>query len=176
MIVRPAELGDLNTCYELDKSYLTDYVWQMQSHGDGRSIDVRFDLVRLPRPMNVEYPRHPDELLGNWNREECFLVVVSEDEQLLGFLDMAAHAWHSTAWLRNLAVQKDHRRQGVGTSLLRAARKWASDGGLTKIMAEAQTKNYPAIRFMQKHGFAYCGYNDRYYTSGDIAVFFSLRL
>jgi ribosomal protein S18 acetylase RimI-like enzyme len=176
MMVRAAQLADLNACYEMDKSYATDHVWQMQSHSDGRSVDARFDVVRLPRPMEVDYPRHPDELLDNWRQEQCFLVEVDEAEQALGFVDMAAQAWHSTAWVRNLAVHKDHRRQGVATSLLRAARTWAGDNGLTRIMAEAQTKNYPAIRLFQKHGFTYCGYNDRYYTNGDITVFFLLRL
>ncbi len=176
MIVRAAELGDLNACYEMDKSYVTDHVWQMQSRSDARSVDARFDVVRLPRPMEVDYPRHPDELLDNWRQEQCFLVEVDEAEQVLGFVDVAAQAWHGTAWVRNLAVNKDHRRQGVATSLFRAARTWARDNGLTRVMAEAQTKNYPAIRFFQKHGLAYCGYNDRYYTNGDITVFFLLRL
>ena len=176
MIVRPAQLGDLNPCYEMDKSYVTDHVWQMQSHGGARSIDVRFDVVRLPRPMKVAYPRDSDELLANWRQEQCFLISSDDTEQVLGFLDVTAQAWHGTAWIRNLVVDKDHRRQGVGTYLLRAARAWASDNGLKRMMAEAQTKNYPAIRCFQKHGFAYCGYNDRYYTNGDIVVFFLLRL
>jgi ribosomal protein S18 acetylase RimI-like enzyme len=175
MIVRPAQLGDLNACYELDKSYLTDYVWQMQTHADGRAIEVRFDMIRLPRPMKVDYPRQPDELLDNWRQEQCFLVAVDENEAVIGFLDMAAQAWHGAAGVRNLAVHKDHRRQGIGTRLYRAAHAWARDNGLPRIIAEAQTKNHPAIRFFQKQGLVYCGYNDRYYTNGDIALFFSLR-
>ncbi len=176
MLVRAAQLGDLNACYEMDKSYLTDHVWQMQSHGSGRAIETRFDLIRLPRPMKVEYPRHPDELLDNWRREECFLVAVDDADNVLGFLDMTVQAWHNTAWIRNLVVNKDQRRQGIGTNLLRSARAWACEQGLSNIMAEAQTKNYPAISFWQKHGFVYCGYNDRYYPNGDIVVFFYLRL
>jgi ribosomal protein S18 acetylase RimI-like enzyme len=176
MLVRAAQLADLNACYEMDKSYLTDHVWQMHAHGSARSIEARFDLIRLPRPMKVEYPRHPDELLGNWSREECFLVAVDEADTVLGFLDMTAQAWHSTAWIRNLVVHKEHRRRGIGSMLLRSACTWAHERELSGIMAEAQTKNYPAIRFWQKHGFVYCGYNDRYYTNGDIAVFFFLRI
>jgi ribosomal protein S18 acetylase RimI-like enzyme len=176
MMVRLAQLADLNACYEMDKSYLTDHVWQMQSHEKSQSIEARFDVVRLPRQMKVDYPRHPDELLGNWQQEACFLVAVDDADQVLGFLDMVAQAWHHTGWIRNLAVERQHRRQGLATSLLQAARRWALDSELKRFMAEAQTKNYPAIRFFQKHGFAYCGYNDRYYTNGDIAVFFSLSL
>lgn len=176
MVVRSAVLGDLKACYELDLSYVTDYVWQMQTHAGDHSIEVRFDTVRLPRPMKVEYPRHADELLPNWRQEECFLVAVDDLDQVIGYLDMVSQVWHATGWVRNLGVERHQRHQGVGSALLRAARRWAAERQLNAIMLEAQTKNYPAIRFAQKHGAVYCGYNDRYYPNGDIAVFFVLTV
>ena len=176
MIVRMAELADLNPCYEMDGSYTTDYVWQMHTHDNERTVEVRFDTVRLPRPMKVAYPRHPDELLPNWRQRECFLVAADDLGQVVGFLDVTAQMWHAVGWIRNFVVQRNHRHRGVGTSLLRAARYWALDVGLSKMMLETQTKNYPAICFAQKNRFAFCGYNDRYYNNGDIALFFSLTL
>ena len=176
MIVRLAELTDLNQCYELDGSYTTNYVWQMQAHESERAVEVRFDTVRLPRPMKVPYPRHPDELLPNWRQGECFLVASDTAGQPIAFVDMTAQAWHSVGWIRNLIVHRNYRRQGVATALLRAARHWAMDNELGKLMLETQTKNHPAICFALKHRFAFCGYNDRYYSNGDIALFFSLNL
>lgn len=176
MIVRLAELADLNVCCELDGSYTTNYVWQMQAHENGRSIEVRFDTVRLPRPMKVAYPRCADELLPNWRQGECFLVAADASGQPIGFLDMTAQAWHGVGWIRNLIIHKNNRRQGVANALLRAARYWALDNELSKLMLETQTKNYPAICFAQKNRFVFCGYNDRYYSNGDIALFFSSSL
>jgi len=176
MIIRLAELADLNLCCELDGSYSTNYVWQMQPHENERSIEVSFDTVRLPRPMKVAYPRNADELLPNWRQGECFLVGADASGQPIAFLDMTAQAWHGVGWIRNLIVHRDYRRQGVASGLLRAARHWALDNELSKLTLETQTKNYPAIRFAQKHRFTFCGYNDRYYSNGDIAVFFSLNL
>lgn len=176
MIVRQAQLVDLNACCDMDKSYVTEHVWQMRSHETERSVEVRFDTVRLPRPMKVDYPRRSDEILPNWRQEECFLVAADDQDRAIGFLDMTVQAWHDVGWMRNLVVERLHRRQGVATDLLRTARQWALDNGLRKIMTEAQTKNYPAIRFVQKHGFVYCGYNDRYYANGDIAVFFCVTV
>ena len=75
MRVYPAELADLNFCYHINASYSTDYVWQMKTHEIGRRTDIRFDTIRLPRSMQVEYPRAPDELLEHWEREGCFLVA-----------------------------------------------------------------------------------------------------
>jgi GNAT superfamily N-acetyltransferase len=148
----------------------------MQARDNERSIEVQFDTVRLPRPMKVAYPRHRDELLPNWRQGECFLVAADSSGQSIALLDMATEAWLGVGWIRNLIVHRDHRRQGVATDLLRGARHWALDNELGKLMLEIQTKNYPAICFAQKHGFAFCGYNDRYYSNGDIAVFFSLNL
>jgi GNAT superfamily N-acetyltransferase len=176
MIIRLAELADLNLCHELDGSFTTDYVWQMQARENERSIEVRFDTVRLPRPMKVAYPRDPDELLSNWRQGECFLVAADASGQPIAFLDMSAQAWHGVGWIRNLIVHQNFRRQGVGSALLRTARHWALDNELIKLTLETQTKNYPAIRFAQQHRFAFCGYNDRYYANGDIAVLFSLNL
>ena len=176
MIVRLAELADLNACYELDGSYTTNYVWQMQAREHERSVEVRFDAVRLPRSMKVAYPRHPDELLPNWRQGECFLVAAEAEGQPIALLDMTVQAWHGVGWIRNLIVHRGFRRQGIATALLHAARHWALDNELIKLTLETQTKNYPAISFAQKHRFAFCGYNDRYYSNGDIAVFFSLSL
>ncbi len=176
MIVRLAELADLDSCRSLDGSFTTDYVWQMQAHENERCVEVRFDTVRLPRPMKVAYPRHPDELLPNWRQGECFLVAAGSSGQPVALLDMTAHTWDGVGWIRNLIVHRNYRRRGVGTDLLHASRYWAVDNDLSKIMLATQTKNYPAIRFAQKHGFIFCGYNDRYYSNGDIAVFFSLVL
>jgi hypothetical protein len=35
-----------------------------------------------------------------------------------------------------------------------------------------QSKNYPAMMLAQKHGYEFCGYNDRYYPNQDIALVF----
>jgi ribosomal protein S18 acetylase RimI-like enzyme len=57
--------------------------------------------------------------------------------------------------------------------LLEAANQWALAHSLARVMLEVQTKNHPAIAFAQKNGFQFCGYNERYYPNGDIALFFS---
>ena len=35
-----------------------------------------------------------------------------------------------------------------------------------------QSKNYPAIHLALNQGYAFCGYNDHYYSTQDIALFF----
>jgi ribosomal protein S18 acetylase RimI-like enzyme len=170
--IYPAELIDLNDCYTMSGAYTTDYVWQLQASNNGRRTDIRFDAIRLPRSMQVAYPRSPDELLEHWDQAGCFLVARNSQDELLGFLDAWPQPWQEMLWIFNLVVDKSCRREGIGTLLLQAARRWAAQQHLRKMMLEIQTKNHPAISFAQKLGFQFCGYNERYYTNGDIALFF----
>lgn len=176
MSIYAAELADIHQCYQLDMSYTTDYVWQMQTRENGRAIDVHFDTVRLPRPMRVAYPRSPDELIDHWQQDGCFLIVRKANDEVVGFLDAWPQPWQNLLWISNLVIDQTHRRQGFGSRLIKAARRWAMEQDLRQLMLEAQTKNYPAICFAQKHGFQFCGYNERYYPNGDIALFFSLSI
>lgn len=176
MIIREGDLKDLNACVLIDNSYVTDYVWQVQAEERPyEEIVITFRTVRLPRSMRVRSRRDTDYLLEDWQREECFLVA-QEGDEIRGYLDMTVQAWHRTGWINDMAVSKRYRRQGIGTTLLRAAVRWAKDHELRAVMLETQTKNYPAISFYRKHGFTFCGFNDDYYTNQDIAVFFVYSL
>jgi len=173
MRIYPAELADINVCCQMTMSYTTDYVWQMQTQQSEHTIGIRFDTVRLPRSMRVEYPRSPDELIENWQQDGCFLVARNLKDEIVAFLDARPHPWQSFLWIANLVVDPDYRQQGFASTLLKSAGRWAMEQNLRRLMLEMQTKNHPAISFAQKHGFQFCGYNERYYPNGDIALFFS---
>jgi ribosomal protein S18 acetylase RimI-like enzyme len=175
--VRPAELEDLKACLALDHSYRTEHVWQMDVQEGNDSIVVTFRTMRLPRPVYVAYPRDREALLADWHHRDCFLVTTTQDDvQIVGYLTMAAHDWHKTGWVADLVVAPEHRRQGIATRLLQAGKEWACKAGLRSLMIETQTKNYPAICFLERQRFAFCGYNDHYYANQDIALFFALNL
>lgn len=171
MIVRPASLADLNACLMLDHAGVTDHVWQMRAEESESEVRVAFQTVRLPRRMRAEYPRHLDQLVEDWQRGEGFLVAEADNE-VRGYVDLLAQPWQQMGRVVNMAVDRGYRRQGVGTALMRHARQWAREKGLHVILAEATTKNYPALCFYQKLGFQFCGFNDHYYTNQDIALFF----
>ena len=175
IVIRPAELGDVKVCCALNGSYVTEHVWQMEARVGEEGIALAFRQVKLPRPMRVGYPRHSEQLVENWRRDECFLVA-EEGGSVQGYIDMTVQAWHRTGWINNLVVAKSRRREGIGSALLRAALEWARERELKQIVAEAQTKNYPAICFFQKNGFVFCGFSDRHYLNKDIAVFFAQDL
>jgi ribosomal protein S18 acetylase RimI-like enzyme len=183
MTIRPAELQDLEACLRLDHSYLTAHVWQMDVQELENEVAVNFRTVRLPRPVLVKYPRDREALLTAWQHHDCFLVATAGEGKLeigsqpiVGYLSMGAYEWHETGWVADLVIAPEHRRQGIATQLLHAGKDWARKAGLHRLTVETQTKNYPALCFLEKQGFSFCGYNDRYYANQDIALFFALDL
>jgi ribosomal protein S18 acetylase RimI-like enzyme len=183
MVIRPAELEDLEACLSLDHSFLTERVWQMDVQEATSGATINFRTVRLPRPVHVKYPREREALLADWHRRDCFLVATVDESEpehpgrpIVGYLTMGASEWHRTGWVADLVVAPEHRRQGIASQLLHAGRGWALEAGMSRLVVETQTKNYPAMCFLERHGFSFCGYNDRYYANQDIALFFSVDL
>lgn len=173
MIIRGADLKDLNTCALIDTSYVTERVWQIRTEERPyEEIAVTFQTIKLPRSVRAESPRESGHLLEDWQRSECFLVA-DEEGEIRGYLNMIVEASDAMGWIRDLAVPRTYRRGGIGSELLRAGFRWARERNLRAILVETQTKNYPSICFCRKHGFVFCGFNDHYYPNQDIAIFFA---
>ncbi len=173
--IRLAELDEISVCAQLDASYQTDYVWQMNLQESERAIQSAFTQVRLPRTMPVAYPYMPDVLFAMFEGASCLLTAYYYDE-IIGCLSGNLELWHNTFVIHNLIVHPQVRRRGVGKQLLKAARNWAYQNACQNLAAIMQTKNYPAIQFAMDEGFVFCGYNDKFYSNGDIALIYSLSL
>lgn len=170
--IRSAMPSDYEQCAEIDHTASTETVWQMVLDDHDEGHHVTFRPARLPRSMKVVYPRSGETLLESWQLHAAFLVAALENGTVIGYINVREERSQETAWVADLAVDGGHRRQGVASRLLRAARDWAMDRGLRRLIVETQTKNYPAIQFLQRRGMAFCGYNDLFYPNQDIAVFF----
>jgi ribosomal protein S18 acetylase RimI-like enzyme len=175
MNIRPAQPRDLDLCLSIDPSYETDYVWQMETTRAPGAISVGFRVTRLPRTMRVACAIVRDVLLEHFEQGECFLVAEDHNE-IRGFVDATMDMWKRVAWINHLTVSPVHRRTGIGSALVRATIDWTHAQKLDTLIVESQTKNYPASSLFQKHGFTFCGFNDRYYSSRDIAIFFAVTL
>jgi ribosomal protein S18 acetylase RimI-like enzyme len=173
--VRPAVSADIPHLAALDHGYSTDYVWQMDTRDEDGQINITFRTVRLPRSVRVAFPRDTQRLFEEWNRRVCFLVA-EEGGNLKGYLNLTLTSAPETGWIADFGVDRRFRRSGVGSVLLASAAHWARQNNLQRIVLETQSKNYPAISFAQKHGLAFCGYNDRYYPNQDVALFFGMIL
>jgi len=173
--IRPTIAPDLPRLMGMDHSTTTDYVWQMEFHREGNQVQAIFREVRLPRPITVMYPNSPYVLADEWTHKSLMLTALRGKDPI-GYLCLREEGSAALAWITDLVVLREARRQGVGSALLTAAQVWASGRGDRRLMLEMQSKNVPAIRLAQKHGFEFCGYNDHYYLTQDVALFFAKSL
>ena len=173
--IRPAVLDDLTKVGVMEHDYKTSYVWQMDVLTDEGQAGVSFREVRLPRPVKVEYPRPPEHVKLDWPERISVLVGIYESEPA-GYIVISERIAPTTAWITDLVVDPELRRQGIGSALVLATQDWACQRRLRRVILEMQSKNIPAIHLAKKLGYEFCGYNDHYYENQDIAVFFGLFL
>jgi ribosomal protein S18 acetylase RimI-like enzyme len=173
--IRPAVATDLPRLANIDHTSTSDYVWQLDLRKDNGQVLVSFREVRLPRPVKVAYPRDPLSLADEWQQRSATLVALA-GERPIGYICILEHSHATTAWVTDLVVEMQGRRQGIGSALLNAAQDWALSRGDRDIFLEMPSKSYPAIRLALKFGFEFCGYNDHYYVTQDVALFFGKSL
>ncbi len=179
--IRPAIESDIPALAVLDHNTVSDYVWQMEIQhtetglGEASQIQVGFREIRLPRSVRVEYARDPEQLAADWQRRDGLLTALYEGEPV-GYTGLKLGVAPLTAWVTDLVVKRRLRRQGIGSALLLSAQEWGLQHGCRNLVCEMQSKNYPAIKLVEKLGLDFCGYNDRYYANHDIALFFAISL
>ena len=173
--IRPASPNDLTRLMAIDHSCFSDYVWQLELRREAGQITSSFREVRLPRSVAVTYPRDPLTLSEHWTKRDG-LLVATEEAIPVGYLGMVHEQASAVIRVTDVVVAPELRRQGVASSLLTAAQAWAIDRGIQRMILEMQSKNHPYIRLAQKFGYEFCGYNDQYYPTQDVALFFGRAL
>ena len=169
--IRNTVSTDLARLSALDHTIDTDYVWQLDLHRDIGQVQVSLREVRLPRTIRLDHPRPAKELPDTWHLRPMLSAMAGlEAIAYIRFSDVIVpHA----VWITDIVVGKSFRRQGLSRKLISAAEAWGIQRGMRKAIIEVQSKNAPAIRMLQKFGFEFCGYNDQYYSSRDVALFFA---
>jgi ribosomal protein S18 acetylase RimI-like enzyme len=142
---------------------------------DTGQVTAAFREVRLPRSISVTYPHNPFALADDWVRRSMMYTAYMGQEPA-GYISLLERGIDSVVSVTDLVVNLADRRQGVGSALLAAAQDWAVGRSHRRLILEMQSKNLPAIRLAQKFGFEFCGYNDHYYLTQDVALFFSKAL
>ena len=86
-------------------------------------------------------------------------LAAADPRRLAGYLVCSRYAdvWH----LMNVAIDPDHRRQGIASSLIR--RLFDEVGRDSRITLEVRTSNTGAIAMYERFGFRAAGHRRRYY-------------
>ncbi|MFL5983113.1 MAG: GNAT family N-acetyltransferase [Gaiellaceae bacterium] len=152
MIVRRAEPGDAQGLKDLgDAVGAEPQGWLVTTNGWRNVADERRYLRAIRRYPNAA-------------------VFVAEDGgAIVGRLSIARDQHPASRHVADLGlmVAASHRRQGIGTELLRAAVDWARHGGVHKLELHVFPWNTAAIALYEKFGFEREGYRKGHYRRGD---------
>ena len=173
--IRPATASDISRLMALDHSCLSDYVWQLELRREPGQVTADFREVRLPRSIEVKYPRNPSSLADEWMHRDVTMVAMHDGIPIAYLCAIAEHA-SAVAWVTDIVVAPMQRRKGAASALLTATQAWALERGVHRLILEMQSKNQAYIRLAQKFGYEFCGYNDQYYPTQDVALFFGRAL
>ena len=84
-------------------------------------------------------------------RHDDTCLLLREKEELLGFVTMRRMTADS-ARVGLLSTVPGHTGRGVGRRLVRIARRWSADQGVTRLNVATQAANLGAVRFYQAQG------------------------
>lgn len=170
--IRSALAPDIQRLLEFQHTCESDYVWQLDLVKKKGQIDVSLREVRLPRPVRVKYPREQFSLADEWKKSSKTFVALAPDGTPIGYIRLIEQVAAASVWVLDLVVDTVARRKGVATALLHTVENWAVDRQHRQIFVEMSSKNNPAVSLMRKSGFKFSGYNDHYYATQDVALFF----
>lgn len=102
-----------------------------------------------------------------------YFIAIKYDE-ILGFIGTLKIIDELN--IMNIAVRKDFRHLGVGSSLLSAVINYCNSENISTITLEVNTKNNFAINLYEKYGFKIIGLRKKYYNNIDDALIMSLYL
>jgi ribosomal protein S18 acetylase RimI-like enzyme len=199
--IRIAEDEDLHSCLTLDDSYTTTHTWQVEAvRGEPGSapfqmntsvtlgdspLSVTFRPVKLPRARKITGPLANAAKDGSesthiariqsWRAADLVLVA-QQGSKLCGYLVLTVVPGSGIGWISSLVTANSMRRQGIGSMLMAAARRWAryeQGQNIRAFMLEIPTKNFPAVAFCRKEGFNFCGYTDYSFSNADLVLLFA---
>ncbi len=105
-------------------------------------IKLRYDILRKPVGLNFA----PDEL----EREKNDILIGAFDEDKIVGCCLVTEVNEHTAKLRQMAVEKNMQRMGIGESLMIFAENITRDRGYKTLMMHARDT---AIGFYEKFGY-----------------------
>ena len=95
------------------------------------------------------------------NETSRFLVAV-EDGRVIGYIGMSAVI--DEGYLFNVAVDRQYRKKGVGSALVRELVTWCQKHDFAFLTLEVRESNAPAIALYSRFGFVRVGERKNYYS------------
>lgn len=140
----------------LDTSFTTDMIFDVEI----KSNTFRLVPNVLEKPLKKSYELDIDSNEKEWDR----VLLARQGDELLGYLAYSYKNWNKRLCIWHFYVDPNHRKKGVGLSLIDHLKRTGQIIGARTIWVETNNLNYPAIQTYQKLGFNLCGLDTSLYT------------
>lgn len=130
-------------------------------------LQTLHDIDQACFPPGVSYSQYE---LGRFIfHRDSKTWVADVDDDIVGFLIANRHPTLMLGHVTTVDVVRAWRRRGVGSALMDAAEKWASECGYGALSLETSEHNTIAQKFYEKRGYVRYEKLDRYYADGAAA-------
>lgn len=117
-------------------------------------------VERLERAC-FSVPWTMEQLRSQLPDDRHVFLVAEQGGAVLGYVGLMYVL--DEGYISNVAVSPEHRRQGIGETLIAELMRRAARLGLTFLTLEARASNAPAIRLYEKMNFRQVGRRKNYY-------------
>ena len=102
-----------------------------------------------------------DFLVDIWNNEKCKIVVAVDSSRIIGYSIFSIAPKKEALFMRGgdyldideICIDKDHRRQGIASSIMKYIENYAKKIGIERIVLNMWEFNEEARSFYEKSGF-----------------------
>ncbi len=149
---------------KLHYSYRADRHYSLAVERRPHGWSARLVMKKLPRRIEKKCTSelHAPHIIG----PKTFAAFVGKKE--VGIIEVAHDRWNNRLRVWQLLVDEGHRRRGVGSALMRKAKRVAKDIGARMIVIETQSCNIGAIEFYKSQGFELIGFDAGAYSNDDV--------
>ena len=120
------------------------------------------DIAELEK-LCFSSPWSREAIISSASLPIAVYLVALTDGVVSGYAGM--YAVDDCGQINNIAVSPDHRRRGVGSSLISALVSAAGERGLCRLTLEVRRSNNAAVRLYEKNGFYRVGVRPGYYSA-----------
>lgn len=159
----------------MDHQVASRYAFKLEVRNEENSSHFTFQRIRLPREVNLVYPRSTEEMVAHWKAADMVFVGTIEDH-VLAYMVVDIKSLPKTVRVCDLVVINDVRRNGIASAMLAVCETWAQSNKYNRVLIDVPLRNDPMVRLAQKMAYSMSGFMDQYYPNLDPAVFFEKRI
>lgn len=111
-----------------------------------------------PKRFDTNITRYESEMeIGEENKEAKTFIVKSQKGDLIGFIGITISK-DNRAYIQDLSITKEYRRQGIGRDLLQTSIDWAKQKGTFNFDIHTSVGNEGALELYKSLGFKIIGH------------------